>query len=514
MKNENLIPILLSYLSSEHPASVQTSAGDFLKAIITISANATQNEQSCIGPNSLTRQLVSAPCVEQLISYMLQGGNALTVGVGIVIEVIRKNNSDYDPENVNGPDSPPSIYDPIYLGTLLRLFAKHIPDFMELILSDKHAVIEGGQKKMVDRGQLNSAWGTKVEPLGFDRFKACELMAELLHCSNMGLLNEVGSEDYIKQRDAERERLQQQGAFDPHRKDESLIDYNDAAGDFANGSALGSQSARDQRVLEVTNAGEDDGFEDVGSSEVPVDGAKDDVRDAKEAKETGTKPQNVSSQKSKLAINNDLVDEPLTTSDNKLDARGDAPAPSQTKSADPVSPTACGLTDKVSEIRIDAEEAVLQDSQSQPQESAASEPSTLAQQQSGNLDQTALSPHPEDTPAPLYASQAQLEPETSPTPEPVDSEHPQPSAQGLPESIGAGVAHADDEFAPQIQYDLNGQPVVGDYLKIMFVEHKVVPTILVRMSSTTEYGYLFANQDLHYTRASSSGSLGTISCIM
>ena len=91
------MPVLLSYLAPEHPTFTQTSAGDFVKAIITISANASQNEQSCIGPNSLTRQLVSDSCIEPLIANMLKGGNPLTVGGGIIIEVIRKNNSDYDP---------------------------------------------------------------------------------------------------------------------------------------------------------------------------------------------------------------------------------------------------------------------------------------------------------------------------------------------------------------------------------------------------------------------------------
>lgn len=123
---------------------------------------------------------------------MLHGGNPLTVGVGIVIEVIRKNNSDYDPENGHNPEAPPTNHDPIYLGTLLRMFAKHVPDFMELILSSKHTVTDGEKTKVTERGKLSSAWGTEIEPLGFDRFKTCELMAELLHCSNMGLLNERG----------------------------------------------------------------------------------------------------------------------------------------------------------------------------------------------------------------------------------------------------------------------------------------------------------------------------------
>lgn len=206
------MPILLGFLSGEASWATQTSAGDFLKAIITISANASQNEQSCIGPNELTRQLVSQTCVEQLINDMLKGGNPLTVGVGIIIEVIRKNNSDYDPDVASDASAPPSSRDPIYLGTLLRLFASHVPDFMALILSPNHT-INGGDSgpQNIKRKELSAAFGAKIEPLGFDRFKTCELMAELLHCSNMGLLNEVGSEELVRTRDAERIRLKAEG---------------------------------------------------------------------------------------------------------------------------------------------------------------------------------------------------------------------------------------------------------------------------------------------------------------
>ena len=139
LQTQNIIPQLLAYLSPEHSPSTQTSAGDFLKAIITISANATTQDQSVIGPNELTRQLVSEPCIKILIEDMLRGGNPLTVGVGIIIEVIRKNNSDYDLENQIGPV--PKNSDPIYLGTLLRQFAKHIPQFMELVHNPNHAVL-------------------------------------------------------------------------------------------------------------------------------------------------------------------------------------------------------------------------------------------------------------------------------------------------------------------------------------------------------------------------------------
>ncbi|PGH02080.1 SIT4-associating protein [Blastomyces parvus] len=502
LQSQDLIPSLLSCLSTEHTSSTQTSAGDFLKAIITISANAAQNDQSCIGPNSLTRQLVSEPCVEVLISSMLKGGNPLTVGVGIVIEVIRKNNSDYDPENTGGPDSPPTIHDPIYLGVLLRMFAKNVPGFMNLILSSKHTVNEGGQHKVVERPRLDSAWGTSIEPLGFDRFKTCELMAELLHCSNMGLLNEIGSDEYIRKRDAERERLRAQGAF-AHGEDDSGFEYADNTNEFANGispSALGSGSPEDIKRLDASQAGEEDGFEDVASSGVLIDDVKDDFDEKAEGEnnaKAGPEPfTSIPPHAPKLGISDDFVDEPLTPPEQgtTLDAKVIQPlSPSQIN--DPLSPTASNLTQKVESFKIDAEQ------QHSPNEKHAPllptevptndlpEGQCLEKQggsQGDHEPDSLLSPHPEDTPAPLFAAK-----DTSAA---VDTQTPgQEGAEGKVETstsfessgitssltpsitmgdVGENVAH------PHIQIDTDGQPVVGDYLKIMFVEHKVIPTIL------------------------------------
>lgn len=242
------MPTLLSFLGPEHSWATQTSAGDFIKAIITVSANASQNEQACIGPNELTRQLVSTTCVNQLIGCMLGGGNPLTVGVGIVIEVIRKNNSDYDPDVGQDNNAQPSSRDPIYLGTLLRLFADRVPDFMSLIL-----------KAPAQTRHLKSTFGDKIEPLGFDRFKTCELMAELLHCSNMALLNEVGSEQMINSRDLERRRLRAEGHLGPSRGEDAP-----PAEDLT--MRTRHPSPEDSRRLEVTNASDDDGFEEVAPS--------------------------------------------------------------------------------------------------------------------------------------------------------------------------------------------------------------------------------------------------------
>jgi SIT4-associating protein SAP185/190 len=442
LKSQDLIPNLLSFLSPDRPASVQTSAGDFLKAIITISANASPNDQSCIGPNSLTRQLVSAQCVQQLIDAMLQGGNPLTVGVGIVIEVIRKNNSDYDPESLGSPDQMLTTYDPIYLGTLLRLFAKHIPQFMALIQSSKHTIHDGNKLKVVERGKLNSAWGGQIEPLGFDRFKTCELMAELLHCSNMGLLNEPGSDEYVRQRDEERERLIREGVFDPHQEEHSGIDYNDTTADFANDSAFGSGSPEDTKTTEAPHAGEEEGFEDVGASGVLVD----------EKAGVATTP---------------TVDPQPTETVTELPSTDNAaePAPSEettnsSQSAaeivDPASATA-GLTEQVSGINL--ENTPQDDQQESKKDSQEPEASTA-----------------QDVPAPLFSHEQGSD--SNPTPAGQTGETSTVNEQ-TEEAHILNDGGDEDSAEQYIQLDTDGRPVVGDYLKIQFVENKVVPTILV-----------------------------------
>lgn len=181
---------------------------------------------------------------------MLGGGNALTVGVGIVIEVIRKNNSDYDPDVGTEANSIPSSRDPIYLGTLLRMFAENVPKFMELM-----------NNAPAQKTRLNSTFNDKIEPLGFDRFKTCELMAELLHCSNMGLLNEFGSESVIAIRDAERKRLRSEGKLAPNRGEDAVPPGTD----LLTMRAPHTPAVEEGRRLEITNvsASDEDGFEEV-----------------------------------------------------------------------------------------------------------------------------------------------------------------------------------------------------------------------------------------------------------
>ena len=492
LQSQSLVPMLLDFLGQEHPTFTQTSAGDFIKAIITISANASQNEQSCIGPNSLTRQLVSESCIQSMITNMLKGGNSLTVGVGIIIEVIRKNNSDYDPELANGPELPPSSGDPIYLGTLLRQFAIHVPQFMALILSSNHTISDGEATVSVTRRELPVAFGKSIEPLGFDRFKTCELMAELLHCSNMGLLNERGSEVYVRQRDAEREQLRLEGRFHKvHEPPSATTEFSeDSIGHSSESPELISRPS-DSKKHEVTSSVDDDGFEDVGSSRDLADTMRDDFEPFSE---TGESASPLRPSKLRLSLDDEFFDEPLHSpfrvndSDaNKSAAREvghgtlspSAHLASDVRNIDleqnnqaaesPKSPT-ISTDDLVAEI--DAQ--LLPTKEKHENLNSVNGEHNLGVSTDSHHSHSPgnMSPHSEDTPAPLFSPQQDQFKELS-------------DGQRTPTQIQATTGEQwpnqpIDEWVPHIENDVDGRPIVGDFLKMQFVEHKVVPTILVR----------------------------------
>lgn len=434
--------MLLSYITPNHPPATQTSAGDFLKAIITISANATGQDASVIGPNELTRQLVSEHCVNNLVENMLRGGNPLTVGVGIVIEVIRKNNSDYDAESQTGPE--PKSSDPIYLGTLLRIFADHISDFTALILSPKHAIVTESGPQIVERKHLKVAWGEKIEPLGFDRFKTCELMAELLHCSNMGLLNEKGSDAAVTSRDMERERLKAEGKLASAQQPQSAQDgFGTSLDSFGfhhpDPSAPLGESPENIKRLEVQNIADEEGFEKVAMSEGL----------------TGS----------------DQSNNPLNTDNNEPDEDSEM------------------VTEKLEEMSLNAEPSSNPENQS-----SSKRPFSLLTQLFQSNKEAALSISSDSTgaekPAPLFSSRqtAQAASEQPSEPHDIEStEQPHEDSRDVDALSSStqsvtqpGGSQSPLRDRPAVEIEDDGSPVVGDLLKMKFVEHKVVPTILVR----------------------------------
>ncbi|KAG0669374.1 hypothetical protein C6P45_003810 [Maudiozyma exigua] len=211
LKKQDLIPNLIDRLDlDKYDTSVQSAAGDFLKAFVTLSANSNNEIALGIGPNELTRQLVSKEMIERLIQIMLKGSTSLSNGVGIVIEMIRKNNSDYDFIQVMYTTirtHPPTDSDPVHLIHLVKSFANHMEDFTKML-----------ERKQI--GKLETPIG-EIEPLGFERFKICELVAELLHCSNMALLNEVDGEKVTSERDQVREEFLHDEENESKKMDES-----------------------------------------------------------------------------------------------------------------------------------------------------------------------------------------------------------------------------------------------------------------------------------------------------
>ncbi|KAI0891283.1 SAPS-domain-containing protein [Annulohypoxylon nitens] len=483
---KDVMPTLLSFLGPEHNYATQTSAGDFIKAIITVSANASQNEQACIGPNELTRQLVSRPCIQTLIGYMLGGGNALTVGVGIVIEVIRKNNSDYDPDVGTDSNALPSSRDPIYLGTLLRFFANHVPDFMSLILNAP-----------AQKHRLESTFGEKIEPLGFDRFKTCELMAELLHCSNMALLNEVGSEQVIALRDEERQRLRAQGRLAANRGEEAQ-----SSEDLT--MRMRHSSPDDGRRLEVTNASDDDGFEEV----VPVGEMTEDTSHefVKAEDEIASGPASSFLDRE----DDDFVEEPLSSPrlivhDGKVDDQQFENPELVVAPLSPKKPAA--LQQFAGEGSSQTASLVSQPLQPTTQTQQVGETSDKLKDSEGDVSVNVEATQPSTESAKSPASLGDVPAPAPPTSQTTQLEEAIPSFAAetstmIDNSMENELSAVSDEFS-QLKLENTGissgeipitaeshpnpappgtverlDPVVGDFLKMQFVEYQVVPTIL------------------------------------
>lgn len=455
---------------------------------------------------------------------MLKGGNPLTVGVGIIIEVIRKNNSDYDPEIGTGPDSAPTSRDPIYLGTLLRLFASHVPQFMELIQSHGAVTTSADGSKREIRKELKVAFGGAIEPLGFDRFKTCELMAELLHCSNMGLLNEKGGERYVKERDRERERLKQlRRQQTMHGEDEHPADNEGVV--------------VDKPPLQVQN-GEvdvsDDGMNEEEYEDVTISAILDEpgMSEDKEAKDA----------KAKKEQDDLFVDEPLSpptapaSEGQQLPGSSlpndPVPAPIPADEIPPLNikpkgPLQKETAEKLDEVVAEAKAAPSEDVKMEdtapptpPKDEPASTPSKdSAGEKDKKTDDTTVPRAPSPPPATegdnekaredgrslVEDLKASIPEQAVVSPDRMDAElpplpaEPQDEEENLMDLSGSENQEGDvsvrslgsfessfTEYQTLMQPDVDGNPVVGDYLKMMFVEHQVVPTILVCYIPTIE----------------------------
>ena len=233
LSSQNLLQTLLNYLSPEFPPDIHTAAAEMIKNIIALS---TQGPGDGISTNQIppsnrfARELAAEQSIQTLSTYILREFSApvpssgedprrlqtptfesstssVTNSLSVLIELVRKNNSDYfEPylfhtlrnrlisiqQSTLGPQDPEGSRETlekamksltcrmgvVHLGPLLRITSSH----MELLVKYLQS----------PRSQPPTPLPTTHGPLTrltFERFRICELIAELLHCSNMALLN-------------------------------------------------------------------------------------------------------------------------------------------------------------------------------------------------------------------------------------------------------------------------------------------------------------------------------------
>jgi hypothetical protein len=155
-------------------------------------------------PETVTPKHISPP---PKVASAEAATSSLLNSLSLIIDIIRKNNSDFTElqilqylERTNDEDDDedehkggegegedisqtagqgPSLVD---LSPLLTNLTQRLPDLHQLLLNPR-------SQTTPIKTTLQSSTSTSQEPLTFERFRICELYAELLHCSNMAILN-------------------------------------------------------------------------------------------------------------------------------------------------------------------------------------------------------------------------------------------------------------------------------------------------------------------------------------
>jgi SIT4-associating protein SAP185/190 len=271
---------------------------------------------------------------------------------------------------------------------------------------------------------------------------------------------------------------------------------------------LGS-SPEGSRKLEVQNASDDDGFEEVTHAADLGDDAKDDFDEKPEAGDL------LASTKSETPLSfldkddDEFVDEPLSSprlnTEKELPESEPASAEWPEQTLTPLSPTgelaqevqAIGLEEDTHMVDThieDSDRSTAESSKHSPGSSEESTESPPAAEEEKPLESTpaaseAVPPpepmdeilHPEDKPAPLFAKKVESPQETT---NQVSESHSSTESSDTTmgeagDSSNSILMGNTEEHIQQPLTNASTVPVVGDFLKMQFVEHKVVPTILV-----------------------------------
>ncbi|KAF9010875.1 SAPS-domain-containing protein [Hymenopellis radicata] len=224
LSSQHLMAQLIERLAPERHPELHVVIAELIKGIISLAtpspgSSVTDGVQNGTSSNLFARELARRESISQLVGYALQdfgpdpdnedsfesSTSSVIQSVGVIIELIRKNNSDYfepylfhtlrnrlmqvqqqlssQPENVTREALERTMAEMVehmgvvHLGPVLEIVNENLPTLVKYLKSPRSST-----------GPVASTVGTSL-PLTFERFRICELIAELLHCSNMSLLN-------------------------------------------------------------------------------------------------------------------------------------------------------------------------------------------------------------------------------------------------------------------------------------------------------------------------------------
>ncbi|PVU97699.1 hypothetical protein BB561_000424 [Smittium simulii] len=176
LSDQNLIPRLIGCLNPANDKDLHSFSTQIILDLIVISQPG-RDSQGMLIKNLLMNQLKSFETMNSLLDFMLNGDNqnsssSFINGVYIFVELIRRYTSESD-QDVD-------LYLPITGEDLLEpliAICPRINRLVELLINPRSS-----------KTPITNTTGSYI-PLGFERLRVCELLAEILHCSKMVIFN-------------------------------------------------------------------------------------------------------------------------------------------------------------------------------------------------------------------------------------------------------------------------------------------------------------------------------------
>ncbi|KAF8867842.1 SIT4 phosphatase-associated protein-domain-containing protein [Mucidula mucida] len=181
LSSQHLMDQLIERLAPEHHPELHLVIAELIKGIISLAtpspgSSVTDGVQNGTSSNLFARELARRESISQLVGYSLRdfGPDPRTKTCSNPLLHLS-----YNPSARWSVPWPKwlSAWALCILGPVLEIVNENLPTLVKYLKSPRSST-----------GPVASTVGTSL-PLTFERFRICELIAELLHCSNMSLLN-------------------------------------------------------------------------------------------------------------------------------------------------------------------------------------------------------------------------------------------------------------------------------------------------------------------------------------